>query len=118
MLATFAASKIHNFKHPGTIGIHSATLATSGGFGNSAKNSGVHHPTTLATSGFGNSAKNSGIHPATATSGFVRSLCQRTLEFTQQQQQVSGFGSNSLCHELCHLNHFMGGIITQPKCNQ
>jgi hypothetical protein len=55
MLATFAASKIHNFKHPGRIGIHSATLATSGGFGNSAKNSGIHHQATLATSGFGNS---------------------------------------------------------------
>jgi hypothetical protein len=80
MLATFAASKIHNFNLSGSIGIHSATLATSGGVGNSAKNSGIHHPATLATSGFGNSAnKNSGIHPATATSGFVKTHSAKEL---------------------------------------
>ncbi len=80
MLATFVASKIHNFKHPGSIGIHSATLATSGEDLETLEFTTQQHLQQMVLE----------THSATATSGFVYSLCQRTLELTQQ----SGFGSN------------------------
>jgi hypothetical protein len=92
MLATFAASKIHNFKHLGSIGNSLSNTCNKWRSWKLCKelwNSPPQQHLQQVKKELETLPRNSGIHPATtATSGFVNSLCQRTLEFTQQQQQV------------------------------
>jgi hypothetical protein len=96
MLATFAASKNHNFKHLGSIGNSLSNTCNKWRSWKLCKelwNSPPQQHLQQVKKELETLPRNSGIHPATtATSGFVNSLCQKTLGI-YPTTATSGFGS-------------------------